>query len=198
MAAISVVTPVVLTSCGLSSSETNKTQISWDTTKTQDGLIFDSTNNSAVIILKSDGEFASTGISKKLTFDNIKSSLDTSSKGTSLYSVLSGSIKDINNYNVKLSINTNPVVFDYSKGSIGNYFQRQFQLIHKLGTNVSAVNLNFRVNNFNDSYNATTGQDLKWDVDAIKNALKEKTDDEQQNNTRNKLHEINQKDNGIL
>lgn len=43
--AISIVTPIVLTSCGSSSSEANKTQTSWDTTKTQGSLTFDTTNN---------------------------------------------------------------------------------------------------------------------------------------------------------
>ena len=204
IAAISIVTPVVLTSCGSSSSNGgsgNNTQsynASWDTTKIQDGLTFDTTttNNSAVITLKDDKAFAGTNISKKSTFDQIKESLDPSATGTSLYSVLSGAIKDVNNYNVSLSVDTNPVVFDYTNDSVGNYFEGQFVLTPKAGVNATAVNLKFRVNNFNDSYNGETGKTLTWDVDAIEKALKAKNENDQVNSTGNNLPEVTPKDNG--
>lgn len=85
--------------------------------------------------------------------------------------MLPGAIKDVNNYDVKLSIVTNPVVFEYSNGPVGNYFEGQFKLTPKSGTNIAPVNLNFRVNNFNDSYYESSGSGLQWDVNAIKKAL---------------------------
>ena len=204
IAAISVVTPVVLTSCGSSTSNggssgdsTQTYDASWDTSKAQDGLTFDTTNNSssAVITLKSGSNFAGTTISKSSKFDDIKKSLDPATTGTSLYSVLSGAIKNINNYIVSLSVDTNPVNFDYTNDSVGNYFEGQYQLTPKK-SGESTVNLKFRVNNFNDSYNGTTGEDLKWNVEAIKKSLESANSGGSGTGTGNKLPDVEPSDNG--
>ena len=220
IAAISIVTPVVLTSCGSSNSTTTPDKpdnggsgggtsgggstggdtggssgdttkpesytASWDTTKKIDDLSFD--DDIATVTLKDSGNFGNTGLSKASKYSDIVNSLEpkTQSKinfakedneastATTLYSVLSSVIKNIDKFTVKLSIDPNPIVFDFTNDSIGNTFSGKFEL-----TPITSVNsgtkttLNFTINNFDDSTNISNT--LTWDTNAVTNALKKDT-----------------------
>ena len=219
IAAISIVTPVVLTSCGSSNSTTTpdkpdnggtggggtsgggntggSTQsytASWKSDNQISGLTINNDDSRATITL-GDSQFAQTTITKNSKLADIEASLapptassetktmnvkdgTTSTPSTdstkTLYSVLSSIISNVDKFTVTLSIDPNPVSFDFSNSNIGNTFSGQFKLTPIASINSgSATTLNFTINNFDDSTNISNT--LTWDTDAVTNALKKGT-----------------------
>ena len=217
IAAISIVTPVVLTSCG--SSNTNNGGTSGDTTKPESyispwkssssiaGLTI--ANNRATITLDST-MFDETTISKASKYVDIVNSLSPNTSSTNLsevtkdgtsstpstdspktlYTVLSSLINNVDKFTVQLSIKPNPISFDFSNDKIGNTFSGQFVLTPIADKNSASgtTSLDFTINNFNDSNNDSNK--LTWNVDAIAAALKS------DQTTGNHLQEITPKNNG--
>ena len=252
IAAISIVTPVVLTSCGSSNSTTTPDKpdnggsgggsdtggggssgdggtsgggsgsqtpsvvtASWNTTKFNGDLIkLDSSNNPVITLTNSD--FAGTGLTKISPLDTIKQSLTPSQESlktknftltkeggngtesttkTTLYSLLSPAINNLEKFNLSVNINPNDVVFDYTNDNVANTIKGEFVLTPKAQTREDNSQnkqiLSFTIQNFNDSYNGENGKQLTWDKDKIKTALTSTTE-----GSGNKLPEVDVKPNG--
>ena len=214
IATISIVTPIVLTSCGSSNTNNggsgNATKpesytASWKTDSTIKGLSI--TNNTATITLDKT-PFSGTNISVASKYADIVSSLSPNASSTkpseitkevtsstystkTLYSVLSGLINNVDKFTVQLSIKPNPISFDFTNDKIGNTFSGQFILTPIANKNSSTSNttLDFTINNFNDSNNDSNK--LTWNVEAIANSLKSTTQ-----GTGNHLQDVTPKNEG--